>query len=160
MEGRKNIWEARPSKRLSMPFEMTGEVIIIRNVGEYDKVLKRPWLASFAALYPPYEDSLLPHPNHNQCRHTPENTHYAIIKEYKNRGRRWERWHLYYAPILLEVESHCLVQVLHRSSARRASVSRQIKQISGNTWTFICYASRKLVKRWCGAFRPSLFLLL
>ena len=41
MEGRKNIWEARPSKRLRMTFEMTGETIIIRNVGEHDKVLKR-----------------------------------------------------------------------------------------------------------------------
>ena len=42
MEGRKNIWEARPSKRLRMTFEMTGETIIMRNVGEHDKVLKRP----------------------------------------------------------------------------------------------------------------------
>ena len=42
MEGRKNIWEARPSKRLRMTFEMAGETIFLRNVGEHDKVLKRP----------------------------------------------------------------------------------------------------------------------
>ena len=42
MEGRKNIWEARPSKRLRVTFEMTGEIIVMRNVGEHDKVLKKP----------------------------------------------------------------------------------------------------------------------
>ena len=42
MEGSKNIWEARPSKRLRMTFEMAEEVIVMRNVGEHDKVLKRP----------------------------------------------------------------------------------------------------------------------
>jgi mRNA-degrading endonuclease RelE of RelBE toxin-antitoxin system len=42
MEGRRNIWEARPSKRLRMTFEMAGEIIIMRNVGEHDKALKRP----------------------------------------------------------------------------------------------------------------------
>ena len=42
MEGRENIWEARSSKRLRMTFEMAGEIIFMRNVGEHDKVLKRP----------------------------------------------------------------------------------------------------------------------
>ena len=42
MESRKNIWEARPSKRLRMTLEMAGETIFMRNVGEHDKVLKRP----------------------------------------------------------------------------------------------------------------------
>ena len=42
MQGRKNIWEARPSKRLRMTFEMAGEIIFMRNVGEHDKALKRP----------------------------------------------------------------------------------------------------------------------
>ena len=42
MGGRKNIWEARPSKRLRMTFEMAGEIIFMRNVGEHDKVLRRP----------------------------------------------------------------------------------------------------------------------
>ena len=41
MQG-KNIWEVRSSKRLRMTFEMTGEIIVMRNVGEHDKVLKRP----------------------------------------------------------------------------------------------------------------------
>ncbi len=31
MEGRKDIWEARPSKRLRMTFEMAGESIFMRN---------------------------------------------------------------------------------------------------------------------------------
>jgi len=42
MEGRQNIWEARPSRRLRMTFEMSGETIFMRNVGQHDKVLKRP----------------------------------------------------------------------------------------------------------------------
>jgi len=42
MEGSQNIWEARPSRRLRMTFEMVGEIIVMRNVGEHDKVLKRP----------------------------------------------------------------------------------------------------------------------
>ncbi|MBI4216367.1 MAG: hypothetical protein HY687_03115 [Chloroflexi bacterium] len=42
MEGRGNIWEACSSKRLRMTFEMAGETIFVRNVGEHDKVLKRP----------------------------------------------------------------------------------------------------------------------
>ncbi len=42
MEGKKNIWEARPSRRLRMTFEMVEGNIFMRNVGEHDKVLKRP----------------------------------------------------------------------------------------------------------------------
>ena len=42
MEGTQNIWEVRPSKRLRMTFEMVGDTIIMHNVGEHDKVLKRP----------------------------------------------------------------------------------------------------------------------
>lgn len=42
MEARGNIWEARPSKKLRMTFEMMGETIILRNAGEHDKVLRRP----------------------------------------------------------------------------------------------------------------------
>ncbi len=42
MEGRKNIWEARPPKSLRMTFEMAGETIFMRNVGEHNRVLKRP----------------------------------------------------------------------------------------------------------------------
>ncbi|MBI4596014.1 MAG: hypothetical protein HY730_06505 [Candidatus Tectomicrobia bacterium] len=42
MEVKKDIWECRPSGRLRITFEMTGGSIILRNVGEHDKVLKRP----------------------------------------------------------------------------------------------------------------------
>jgi mRNA interferase RelE/StbE len=42
MEGTKGIWEGRASKRLRMTFEMAGGTIVMRNVGEDDKVLKRP----------------------------------------------------------------------------------------------------------------------
>ena len=41
MEGRQNIWEACPSKRLRMTFELKEGIIIMRNVGEHDKVLKK-----------------------------------------------------------------------------------------------------------------------
>lgn len=42
MEGGKNVWEARSSRRLRMTFEMAGDTIVMRNVGEPDKVLKKP----------------------------------------------------------------------------------------------------------------------
>jgi mRNA-degrading endonuclease RelE of RelBE toxin-antitoxin system len=42
MEGGRNIWEARPSQRLRMTFEMAGATIFMRNVGEHDTVLRRP----------------------------------------------------------------------------------------------------------------------
>ncbi|MFC1926944.1 hypothetical protein ACFLWV_04265 [Chloroflexota bacterium] len=42
MEGRKNIWEARPSERLRMTFELSGQTIIMRNVGEHDGFTKAP----------------------------------------------------------------------------------------------------------------------
>lgn len=42
MEGGKNVWEARSSRRLRMTFEMAGDTIVMRNVGEHDKVLKKP----------------------------------------------------------------------------------------------------------------------
>ncbi len=42
MEGRHNIWEACPSRKLRMTFEVMGEAIVMRNVGEHDKVLRKP----------------------------------------------------------------------------------------------------------------------
>jgi mRNA-degrading endonuclease RelE of RelBE toxin-antitoxin system len=42
MEGTKGIWEGRASKRLRMTFEMSGGMMVMRNVGEHDRVLKRP----------------------------------------------------------------------------------------------------------------------
>ena len=41
MEGR-DIWEARASARLRMTFDIVGDVIYMRHVGEHDKVLKKP----------------------------------------------------------------------------------------------------------------------
>ncbi len=38
----KDIWEARASRSLRMTFEMSGETILMRNVGEHDKVLRSP----------------------------------------------------------------------------------------------------------------------
>ncbi len=40
LKGRPGVWEARPFKRLRLIFEMSGEAITVRNVGEHDKVLK------------------------------------------------------------------------------------------------------------------------
>ena len=42
IEGHRSIWEARPSDRLRMTFEMMGDTITLRNVGEHDKILKKP----------------------------------------------------------------------------------------------------------------------
>ena len=42
MGGTRGIWEGRASKRLRMTFEMAGGTIFMRNVGEHDRVLKRP----------------------------------------------------------------------------------------------------------------------
>ena len=42
MEGKRDIWEARPSKRLRMIFELVKGTVIMRNLGEHDKVLKSP----------------------------------------------------------------------------------------------------------------------
>lgn len=42
LQVRADIWEARPSKRLRMTFQIEGEMIILRNAGEHDRVLRRP----------------------------------------------------------------------------------------------------------------------
>ncbi|MBI2851813.1 MAG: hypothetical protein HYX84_01740 [Chloroflexi bacterium] len=42
MQGGRDIWEARCSKKLRMTLQIDGERAIMRNVGEHDKVLKRP----------------------------------------------------------------------------------------------------------------------
>lgn len=42
MEGKKNVWEACPSRRLRMTFEVVEGTIIMRNVGEHDRILKKP----------------------------------------------------------------------------------------------------------------------
>ena len=38
----RDVWEARPSKRLRLTFQMEGETIIVRNAGEHDRVMRRP----------------------------------------------------------------------------------------------------------------------
>lgn len=42
MQGPRDIWEARASKRVRLTFEMAGDTLLMRNVGEHDRVLKRP----------------------------------------------------------------------------------------------------------------------
>ena len=42
LEGVRDIWEARPSRRLRMTFQIEGDMTMMRNMGEHDKVLKRP----------------------------------------------------------------------------------------------------------------------
>jgi len=42
LKGTNDIWEARVSKRLRITFNMTVDTITILNVGEHDKVLKKP----------------------------------------------------------------------------------------------------------------------
>jgi len=42
LQGTQSIWEARPSRRLRMTFETAGQTIVMRNVGEHDRVLRRP----------------------------------------------------------------------------------------------------------------------
>lgn len=38
----KDIWEARASARLRMTFDVVGDIIYMRHVGEHDKVLRNP----------------------------------------------------------------------------------------------------------------------
>lgn len=42
MQGTQGIWEARASRALRLTFEIHGELVILRNVGEHDKTLKNP----------------------------------------------------------------------------------------------------------------------
>ena len=42
MANRDNIWEARASRKLRLTFQMSGDVVILRHVGQHDAVLKNP----------------------------------------------------------------------------------------------------------------------
>lgn len=42
IQGAEGIWEARASRSLRITFELRGDVIILRNVGDHDVTLKRP----------------------------------------------------------------------------------------------------------------------
>jgi len=37
-----NIWEARVSRSLRMTFEIEGDIITLRNIGQHDETLGRP----------------------------------------------------------------------------------------------------------------------
>ena len=42
LQGTQQIWEARASRRLRMTFQMAGQTITMRNVGEHERVLRKP----------------------------------------------------------------------------------------------------------------------
>lgn len=42
MKGTEGIWEARASLSLRLTFEITGDTIILRNIGRHDDVLGSP----------------------------------------------------------------------------------------------------------------------
>lgn len=42
IKGTQAIWEARVSRSIRMTFEVHGDLIILRNIGEHDKTLARP----------------------------------------------------------------------------------------------------------------------
>jgi mRNA interferase RelE/StbE len=42
IKGTKNIWEARASRSLRMTFQIEGDTIVLRNIGQHDETLGRP----------------------------------------------------------------------------------------------------------------------
>ena len=42
IKGTEYIWEARVSRSLRMTFQIEGDTIILRNIGQHDKTLDRP----------------------------------------------------------------------------------------------------------------------
>lgn len=42
IKGTENIWEARVSRSLRMTFQIEGDMIILRNIGQHDETLVRP----------------------------------------------------------------------------------------------------------------------
>ncbi len=42
IKGTGNIWEARVSRSLRMTFQIEGDMIILRNIGQHDETLGRP----------------------------------------------------------------------------------------------------------------------
>lgn len=42
IKGTEGIWEARVSRSIRMTFEVHGDLIILRNIGEHDKTFARP----------------------------------------------------------------------------------------------------------------------
>ena len=42
IKGTEYIWEARVSRSLRMTFQIEGDIIILRNIGQHDETLGRP----------------------------------------------------------------------------------------------------------------------
>lgn len=42
VKGTEHIWEARASRSLRMTFQLEGDTIILRNIGQHDETLERP----------------------------------------------------------------------------------------------------------------------
>jgi mRNA interferase RelE/StbE len=42
VQGTDRIWEARASLSIRLTFEMQGDLIVLRNVGAHDEMLKKP----------------------------------------------------------------------------------------------------------------------
>lgn len=42
VKGTRSIWEARVSRSCRLTFEIHGDTYILRNIGEHDKVLRKP----------------------------------------------------------------------------------------------------------------------
>jgi len=42
IKGTENIWEARASRSLRLTFQIEGDIIILRNIGQHDETLGRP----------------------------------------------------------------------------------------------------------------------
>jgi mRNA interferase RelE/StbE len=42
IQGTGNIWEARVTRSLRMTFQIEGDIIVLRNIGQHDETLGRP----------------------------------------------------------------------------------------------------------------------
>ena len=42
VKGTEHIWEARASRSIRMTFQIDGDTIILRNIGQHDETLGRP----------------------------------------------------------------------------------------------------------------------
>lgn len=42
IKGTEHIWEARVSRSLRMTFQLVGDTIVLRNIGQHDETLGRP----------------------------------------------------------------------------------------------------------------------
>lgn len=42
IKGTRNVWEARVSRSCCLTFKVQGDTYLLRNIGEHNKVLKKP----------------------------------------------------------------------------------------------------------------------